>query len=530
MLENITKVITRFFGIIAGSLSGISAILIAIGFLAERSHLKMLGFTTIPVDVNQYLYTGASLIGFLPGIIILQTISLLTKPIPLVLLTVFILIRISLRFQKMNKIWSRILSTAHDTIARFKTTFLILFLFVQILTLGWMIRAISIENLLFSEIEPTEQTEFSFLTIDEDNLKQLLISEEESAENEVRRYFTQLLLITVVVGLILRYLTFLGRENGKLTIPFHMRFWLVINFLLFATQVFLLPGNYGVLILNNKYQEVKVKFVSNTKDESTGEKEIDWAGKSKSGENKNKIRDQQLELAGTPFVCDLDAFPKLFFVSGDGGLNYSVETVNPNIVQLEIENNILIASPVQKGETQVTITAGNSEGVLQKSSFKITVVDEINKMGAQEANPVPTQTLVVGERSFVKDLNTNPPVFDLLDSEPVHLSYRVNSSSPEVASVDIDENILTVKPVSKGSSQIIISANDGYGRMINSMFEVSVLGQTLEWPVDERLLLLYQDNDVFYLYSKTEKRIWHVRSNDIESMVFYGLVGVFKFK
>ena len=125
MLENITKVIARFFGIIAGSLSGISAILIAIGYLAERSHLKMLGFTTIPVDLNQYLYTGANLVGFLPGIIILQSISLLLEPLTLVLIFIVILIGVSLRYQKMRDFWSGLLAYMQKIIIRFKIAFMI---------------------------------------------------------------------------------------------------------------------------------------------------------------------------------------------------------------------------------------------------------------------------------------------------------------------------------------------------------------------------------------------------------------------
>jgi len=77
MLDKLTKTITRFFGIIAGSLSGLGAVLTAVGYLAEHNHLKMLGFTSVPVDLNQYLYTGALFFAILPNIIILQSISLL---------------------------------------------------------------------------------------------------------------------------------------------------------------------------------------------------------------------------------------------------------------------------------------------------------------------------------------------------------------------------------------------------------------------------------------------------------------------
>ncbi len=66
MLEKIFAPVLRFFGIVATSLTGISAVFTAVGFLAERSHLYMLRFTAIPVDLNQYLYTGARFFAYLP--------------------------------------------------------------------------------------------------------------------------------------------------------------------------------------------------------------------------------------------------------------------------------------------------------------------------------------------------------------------------------------------------------------------------------------------------------------------------------
>jgi len=527
MLENVTKVITRFFGIIAGSLSGISAILIAIGFLAERSHLKMLGFTTIPVDLNQYLYTGASLIGFLPGIVIPQSISLLMEPISLAIVSIIILTRFSIRFPKMKNFWNKVLTIGYTALAKFKTTFLIFFLFVQILTLSWMIRAISVENLLFSEIEPASE-EFTFINANENSLMLLLTSQDEKDNIKLGKYYTQLLLITIAVGLVLRYFTFLGKEDQS-TMPFHTRFWLVINFLLFATQIFLLPGNYGVLLLNNKYHEVRVQF--NSMDEKLSAIEDKNIAIKHNGptETKNKIRDQHLELSGTTFVYDLEASPKVFSNAEGSELNYVAKSDKPDIVLFQIDKNILLVQANQKGETTMTIEARNNEGAVEIISFKIIVEDEINKMGAQEANPIPPKTLVIGDEPFVKDLNSKPEVYRLLDSDPVQLSYQASSTAPEVATVDVENSVLTVKPISKGTSEIVITANDGYGHMTSSIFEVTVLGKTLEWPVDESLLLLYQSNDVFYLYSKQEKRIWHVRSEDIESMVFYGLVEVFKF-
>ena len=89
MLEKIFAPVIKFFTITATSLTGISAVFTAVGFLAERSHLNMLGFTSIPVDLHQYLYTGAKFFAYLP-IILLNALGLRTLAIARKYFVVFI--------------------------------------------------------------------------------------------------------------------------------------------------------------------------------------------------------------------------------------------------------------------------------------------------------------------------------------------------------------------------------------------------------------------------------------------------------
>ena len=385
MLENITKVITRFLGIIAGSLSGISAILIAIGYLAERSHLKMLGFTTIPVDLNQYLYTGAKLLGFLPGLIIIQTISILLEPLALVLLSVILLIWILIRFKKLKEIWSKILIRIIQSLTNFKVLFLSFFVFIQIFSLYWMNISINIENLLFKENVSTYQQEFSFFTANTTAIAQLLLSRNTDI---LSRYFTQLFLITFFIGISLRYVISFKNENQPQK-TFKFKFWLTINLLLFTTHIILLPGNYGVLLLNNKYQEVEVQFKE-------------------------------------------------------------TEKMSPS--------NAGIFSALNVNQTENT-----------------------NKMGFQH-----------------------------LESE--YFNFKNNKTASLKIYADIKDN------------QNIYSRFTNKPKLLNAVNETE---HYLEWPKDARLLLLYQSNNIFYLYSKMDRRIWYVRSEDIEKMVYYGRAQVF---
>ncbi len=522
MLEKITKIIARFFGIIAGSLSGISAILIAVGYLAERSHLKMLGFTNIPVDLNQYLYTGSILLGFLPGIIILQSISLVLEPLVLVIFSVILLARLSRRIPSV-KVWGdKVSNSGKHFIARFRHFFLILLVVAQMISLNWMVKAVLVENLLFTEVNATAPAKFTFLTANTDALKQLILTKDE----KLPRYFTQLFLSVLLIGLALRYIMSVKKEKDE-PVSFHVKFWATINFLLFATQVILVPCNYGVLLLNSKYQEVKTQF------KTVGQKNDFQKTAQKSQLNasqvarENAIRNQKLETHGIPFRYNLEAKPQVFTNPEGDMLTYSATSTAPDVAQAEIDGNVLIITPLETGDALITVVARNSEGKEGSVSFSVNVADEIDIWGAEVANQIPPQTLMVGDKPFVRNLMADPTVFRLLDQEPVQLTFQVNCESAQVAGVKISGNVLEVQPLLKGNAVVSVTANDGYGRMVSTEFNVVVLDQKLQWPEDDRLLLIYQSDDEFYLYSKLEKRIWYVRSNDIESMVYYGLAEAF---
>ncbi len=523
MLENLTKLIAHFFGIIAGSLSGIGAILMAMGYLAERSHLKMLGFTNIPVDLNQYLYTGANLIAFLPGIIILQSISLLFEPLTLTVLFIILLARLSLRIHSVKTSWNKISIRSERFIATFRNFLLITFVFIQMLSLNWMVKAVLVDNLLFSEINASISEDFNFIATNTENLKQLILTRSE----KLPLYFTQLFLITLFIGLAIQYVVSVKKEK-QIVLTFQMKFWFTINFLLFATHVILIPCNYGVLLLNNTYQEVKVQFNTMEQKEVLHEVFDDSGNENHLPVAVQIIRDQKLEKFGSPFMYPLEASPRVFTDPDGQKLNYSATSGNPEIAKAGIDKNILMVSPLQTGETQITVKAEDNKGEKDSVRFTVHVEEEIDTWGAEVTDSIPPATLVAGDRPFIRDLTAGPEVFRLLDPEPVQLSFRATSGSPEIAAVNMNDNILEVHPVSRGKTKITVLANDGYGRQFVCAFDFTVLDKNLSWPEDNRLLLIYQSNDIFYLYSTLEKRIWYVRSDDIESMVYYGLTTIFK--
>ena len=67
MIKVAFEAVSRFLAGLAASLTGLGVLCTAVGFVAERSRLRVLGLSSVPVDLDQYLITGATLIVRLPA-------------------------------------------------------------------------------------------------------------------------------------------------------------------------------------------------------------------------------------------------------------------------------------------------------------------------------------------------------------------------------------------------------------------------------------------------------------------------------
>jgi len=90
------------------------------------------------------------------------------------------------------------------------------------------------------------------------------------------------------------------------------------------------------------------------------------------------------------------------------------------------------------------------------------------------ANAIPPRDLAVGGTAFTLDLNAAPAVFNDQDSDI--LTYRATSSAPNIATANIPtgSSILTVTPVTTGSANITVTADDGNGGTATNTFTVTV--------------------------------------------------------
>lgn len=92
-MAQVFQQVLRFFGTIATALTGLGAVCTAAGFLAERTRWSMLGFGA-PMDLNEYLFTGARFLAFLPGIIVTSVLTAAAASVTAFLVAVAMLLAV----------------------------------------------------------------------------------------------------------------------------------------------------------------------------------------------------------------------------------------------------------------------------------------------------------------------------------------------------------------------------------------------------------------------------------------------------
>ncbi len=258
--------VIKFFGILASSLTGISAVFTAVGFLAERSRLVMLGFVDIPVDLNQYLYTGAKLFGYLPFILVygavLNLLSALTSS--WVLLVAVILVVLSVlwwvlgRFDRVKTFNQKILKGLQQLLFMWRLPLITLLVMGQFMAIYQLFIAVQIDNLLFDTSRTTALQETDIVGMQsQHDLRGAILAGNETGLVE---YISLLLLVAVATGFLIWGFLKLARRSKDENPGASEQFGIVVTLVLFCTQLILIPINFGILLLPNHFPVVKVVF------------------------------------------------------------------------------------------------------------------------------------------------------------------------------------------------------------------------------------------------------------------------------
>ncbi len=291
MLRKLSEPLQKLFGFVGASLTGITAVFTAAGFLAERARLTMLGLPSTTFDLQQYLETGARFLAFLPlylgmafyysvlGVLSALLNWLAGRPVVAVVLLLAAalsgILWVYMRRRRKAARAARADAAAGEAepaagpfgaIRRFPARFvgdhltglLFVFLLVQFLGAYQLTQALEVSNLLF---EPTLGADTiphaTFSIVKTETLKNWIVAGQAV---QAAQYLGWLFLITLLTGWGLHFVLKLYRESGLENPRFWQITWFAGSLLLLLTQVTLLPINYGILLTSNRFVEVTVVY------------------------------------------------------------------------------------------------------------------------------------------------------------------------------------------------------------------------------------------------------------------------------
>ena len=145
-------------------------------------------------------------------------------------------------------------------------------------------------------------------------------------------------------------------------------------------------------------------------------------------------------------------------------LIYSATSSNPGVATASISGTSVTVRAVAPGNTSVTITAADPEGLQGQQSFQVMVPNR----PPQPRGTIPSVSVPVGEPAWI-DVSS---YFTEPDGEA--LTYGATSSNPAVATVTVAGSRVTVTAVAKGTSNVTVTATDPGGLTATQTFQFTV--------------------------------------------------------
>lgn len=156
MVHRVLQRVLRLGATIATALAGAGSLATAVGFLAERARWNMLGFHSPGVDMNEYLFTGARFLAFLPAVFLTAIPDALwLNPGLLVALVVggglVLLFRGDGDQDDAGSRWRRFRQGVRRRLPRFRLLALAALVLALLLGTAFLLRATRVVNVLFAD-------------------------------------------------------------------------------------------------------------------------------------------------------------------------------------------------------------------------------------------------------------------------------------------------------------------------------------------------------------------------------------------
>ena len=172
-----------------------------------------------------------------------------------------------------------------------------------------------------------------------------------------------------------------------------------------------------------------------------------------------------------------------FFTDPDGdALTWEAEASDRGVVALEVSaaEGTLVVTAVAQGESEVTVTAADPEGLTAAQRFLVTVPNR----GPVVADEIPAQTLYDRETA---PLELSP---HFSDPDGDSLTYTAETTDIDVARPVVAGALLSIEAGARGEATVTVTATDPGGLSASQSFTVTVPNRapTVTTPIPEQTI------------------------------------------
>lgn len=154
-------------------------------------------------------------------------------------------------------------------------------------------------------------------------------------------------------------------------------------------------------------------------------------------------------------------------------LTLSAVSNDTDIATVSLNGTILSISPQKVGAATITLTATDGNGGTISTNFTVTVT-------AASSNHAPIVAKTIkDQRGNENGVIWNIELNDIFtDEDQDALTLSVNSSNEAVAAVTLNGTTLSLHPKAIGTSRIMVTASDGNGGQVSTIFIVTIEAPT----------------------------------------------------
>ena len=162
---------------------------------------------------------------------------------------------------------------------------------------------------------------------------------------------------------------------------------------------------------------------------------------------------------------------EFFFDPDNDPLNFTANSSDSSVVSAAVTDSTLRLGAVREGTASIVVFAEDPLGAIASDTFNVIV--QPSNTPPEVAVPFPNLTMQADRDVETLDLNTH-----FTDADGDNLTFTATSSDPAVAEATINDGILTIRALTKGTVTVTVTANDGRGGTAEATVQVNVPTKT----------------------------------------------------